>query len=184
MRCLEIGPGSKRIPGFVTVNIIASKHTDYVADARALPFKDGEFDIVYASHIIEHIPWYQTVTTLQEWVRVLKPGGRLEVWTVDAYKVAKCLVEYEDDGVWRDGDGWNRHGTGENPYLWCAGRIFAYAKKDGEDSVNWHRALFTRKHLMSCFDVAGLGEIRALLPHEVRGFDHGWINLGVCGTKH
>jgi hypothetical protein len=49
--------------------------------------------------------------------------------------------------------------------------------------VNWHRALFTRKHLFACLERAGLTNIRALLPHEVRGKSHGWVNLGATGVK-
>ena len=184
MRKLEIGPGRKRIDGFETVNVIKTPVTDHVADARALLFADdGTYDLIYASHVIEHIPWYETIDALKEWLRVLKPGGALEVWTVDAYKVAKALVDYEDEGLWHKKDNWTRHGVDTDPYLWCAGRIFAYAGKDGEDSVNWHRALFTRRHLMNCFLNAGFESVRALNPQEIRGADHGWVNLGVRGLK-
>ena len=184
MRSLEIGPGRKRIPGFETVNVIKTGVTDHVADARALPFEDGAFGLVYASHVIEHLPWYQTVDVLKEWRRVLAPGGALEVWTVDGYKVAKALVDYEDrPETWTQPDGWSRYGVDGNPYLWCAGRIFAYAQADGGDSVNWHRALFTPRHLMKCFEQAGFRDVRLMDRSEVRGADHGWINLGVRGVK-
>lgn len=182
-RCLEIGPGSKRIAGFETVNAIRTPATDHVADARALPFADRSFDLVYASHVIEHLPWYQTEALLLEWARVLKPGGALEVWTVDALKLAAALVTYEATGEFPEHDGWSRHGADRNPYLWFAGRVFAYAKADGEDSVNWHRALFTPRHLAQCFEGAGLVEIRPMERSEVRGKDHGWMNLGMRGTR-
>jgi ubiquinone/menaquinone biosynthesis C-methylase UbiE len=46
-----------------------------VADATALPFGDGEFDLVYTSKTTHHIPkWPQAVG---EMARVLKPGGHL-----------------------------------------------------------------------------------------------------------
>lgn len=183
MRGLDIGPGRSPVKGFDTVDIRPLKGVKYQADARQLPFADNEFDIVHASHIIEHIPWFQTINTLKEWVRVLKPGGRLEVWTVDAYKVAKALVEYEDGGSWQIGDGWARYGADKNPYLWCAGRIFAFPRSDGEDSANWHRALFTPKHLMDCFNQVGLADIRFMDRSEVRSRDHRLINLGVTGVK-
>lgn len=183
MRKLEIGPGRKRIDGFETVNAIRTDVTDHVADARSLPFQDGAFSLVYASHIIEHIPWYETNKALAEWFRVLAPGGALEVWTVDGYKVAKQLVEYVETGKWTDRDRWSRHGVDKNPHQWCAGRLFAYAGTDGEDSVNWHRALFTAPYLMKCFRDAGFKAVRLMDRSEVRGADHGWINLGVRGVR-
>jgi hypothetical protein len=30
---------------------------------------------------------------------------------------------------------------------------------------------------------AGLSDIRRMNRSEVRGYDHGWINLGVCGRR-
>lgn len=184
VRKLEIGPGRKRIPGFETVNVIKTPVTDHVADARALPFEAGVFDLVYASHVIEHLPWYETDDVLKDWFRVLKSGGALEVWTVDAYKVAKALVEYEEDPTrWVPRDSWGRFGVDSDPFLWCAGRIFAYGRDDGEDSVNWHRALFTTRHLGACFRRAGFKDMRPMDRSEVRGADHGWVNLGVSGVK-
>lgn len=45
--------------------------------------------LLYASHVLEHIPWYKTEEVLREWVRVLKPGGVLEVWVPDRLKYAR-----------------------------------------------------------------------------------------------
>jgi SAM-dependent methyltransferase len=183
VRRLEIGPGKRRIKGFETVNAVRTSATDHVADARALPFPDCTFGVVYASHVIEHLPWYETGAVLAEWVRVLKPGGALEVWTVDAFKVAQAIVACETTGAFPEHDGWSRHGAGENPYLWFAGRIFAYAKGGGGDSLNWHRALFTPRHLAQCLERAGLGEVRPMDRSHVRGHDHGWVNLGMRGVR-
>jgi hypothetical protein len=36
---------------------------------------------------------------------------------------------------------------------------------------------------MKCFESAGLKDVRLMDRSEVRGYDHGWINLGVKGTK-
>lgn len=46
-------------------------------DALAMPFDDGEFDVVVASEILEHIPADEGA--IAELVRILKPGGALAV---------------------------------------------------------------------------------------------------------
>ena len=46
-------------------------------DAKTLPFEDGSFAGVMSNSIIHHIP--EPMITLQEMVRVLKPGGLLFV---------------------------------------------------------------------------------------------------------
>lgn len=50
-----------------------------VADALAMPFADGSFDLVWSLESGEHMPDKQQF--LQECCRVLKPGGRLMVAT-------------------------------------------------------------------------------------------------------
>ena len=44
-----------------------------VFDADAVPFRDGEFDALFAGEMVEHVP--DVRRTLREWWRVLKPGG-------------------------------------------------------------------------------------------------------------
>ena len=45
------------------------------------------------------------------------------------------------------------------------------------------RSPWTPKFLKQCFTEAGLYGIRDMDRSEVRGKDHGWINMGVVGTK-
>jgi ubiquinone/menaquinone biosynthesis C-methylase UbiE len=192
MRCLEIGPGKTPIPGFESLNLQKSERTegnaDHVGDARYLPFENNIFDIVYSSHCIEHIQWYQVEDTIKEWARVLKSGGKLEVWTVNGYAIAKALVEYEESDVWSGPPitEWKNKkilsNIDNNPYLWASGRIMSYPRSGDYDS-NLHRVIWTPKFLKKCFEKAGLKNIRDMDRSEIRGYDHGWINMGVCGVK-
>jgi SAM-dependent methyltransferase len=185
-RCLEIGPGENRIQGFETLNIRWNKSVDYVADAsKPLPFSDNTFEIVYASHVLEHIPWYKVQDTLREWTRILKAGGQLEVWVPDGLKICKALVDFELRGEnYIEKDGWYRYNPEKDPCKWAAGRLFTYGDGMGNPrSPNWHRSMFTPRYLRLLFEKAGLTDIRQLNPQDVRGYDHGWINLGMIGTK-
>lgn len=47
------------------------------ADARALPFPDGRFDVAYTSMVLHHLPQPQEAVT--ELARVVRPGGRVVV---------------------------------------------------------------------------------------------------------
>lgn len=185
-RMLEIGPDTQPIPGFETLNIVGGKNVDYVWDAAMkLPFQGNTFDLIYASHILEHIPWYQTEAVLAEWVRILKPCGQLEIWVPDGLKICKALVDYELNGEnYIEKDGWYRYNPERDPYKWAAGRLFTYGDGTGDArSPNWHRSVFTKRYLRILFEKAGLKNIRKLSSTEVRGYDHGWINLGMAGTK-
>ncbi len=44
-----------------------------------LAYKDESVDEIYASHVLEHFPYNKTQEVLNDWVRVLKPGGRIRI---------------------------------------------------------------------------------------------------------
>lgn len=178
---LEIGPGPHPQPGFLAVDVIPRPGVDCLGEATALPFASGSFKLLYASHIIEHVPWWQTDDALAEWRRVLIPGGTAEVWTVDAAKIARALLEVDAGGPTPiRHDGWRRHNPGSDPYRWINGRVFAYGSTPGDP--NWHKSLWTVKSLTAAFIRAGFHRVRPLLPTRPRGYDHRWINMGVTGT--
>ena len=186
MRMLEIGPGSQRIPGFETLNAVQTPATDHVGLAEEPPFKDETFDLVYSSHCIEHIEWYLVEDAFRHWVRILKPGGKLEVWTLDAYKCMRALVTLEETGEWEGPKigPWQKDKVKYDPYKWAVGRIMCYPKGTGKGAeVHKHRAIFTPNYLKKLFVDAGLEGVRFMDNSEVRGKDHKWVNLGVCGTK-
>jgi len=164
------------------MDILPGPHVDHVGDCRKMPFPDRSFNLIYASHVLEHVPWYQVADTLLEWHRVLKDDGTLEVFTVDGLKIAKALVDLEENNVSPiHHDNWTRFNEKRNPYLWIAGRIFAYAKTSKANDPNWHHCLFTPRFLQQSLIEAGFKSVQLLNRDRVRGPDHGWINLGACG---
>ena len=56
-RGLEIGGGGSRLPGFETLDIVGGPNVDHVCDTdKPLPFKDNNFDLICASHVLKYIP--------------------------------------------------------------------------------------------------------------------------------
>lgn len=185
-RKLEIGPGNQRIDDFETISIVAARVVDYVLDcSRRLPFPDNTFEVIYASHVLEHVPWYQVERTLREWTRILAPGGALELWVPDAEKICAAFLDAELHGdVYIHRDGWYRYNEERDPCLWASGRIFSYGDGTGAPaSENWHRAVFSRRYLKATLERLGLEDVKEMSRAEVRGFDHGWINLGFRAVK-
>lgn len=99
MKKLHLGCGNKLLRGFV--NIDKSVPHDLVSDGFSSlkgnvedlrGFESDTVDLIYASHVLEHIPRARTFRTLLEWNRVLVPGGVLRVavpcWeaTVEVYR--------------------------------------------------------------------------------------------------
>lgn len=59
------------------------------ADARCLPYRDGEFDTVLSAHMLEHLP--APLVALGEMARVLRPGGLLIIVAVRATVVDAAI---------------------------------------------------------------------------------------------
>jgi SAM-dependent methyltransferase len=73
---LHIGCGSVILPPpFKNLDSRSMDGVDYISEANKLPFDDNTFDLVYSSHVLEHVKKCETQSVIIEWVRVLKPGG-------------------------------------------------------------------------------------------------------------
>ena len=185
-RRLEIGPGAERIPGFETVNVVWGRNIDYVADASMLlPFSDATFDLVYASHILEHIPWYLLNQVLKEWNRIIASNGFIEIWVPNGLKIAKTFIDAEEGAANNiEKDGWYKFNDVKDPCIWANGRIFSYGDGAGnKNDPNWHLTIFSPRFLQNLLKESGFVEIEQLDRTSVRGYDHGWINLGFRGRK-
>ena len=185
-RKLEIGPGAERIPGFETINIVWGHNVDYVGDAtKKLPFKSETFEVLYASHVLEHIPWYNLKLVLKEWVRIIKSGGNIEVWVPNGLLIAKTFLDAEhniENNIHLDG--WYKFNEQKDPCVWANGRFFSYGDGTGKkNDPNWHLAIFSPRYLKILLEQSGLTKVECLDRTEVRGYDHGWINLGFRGLK-
>lgn len=185
-RRLEIGPGSERIPGFETVDILWSRNVDYVADAaQKLPFDDCTFEIIYASHVLEHIPWYKIKQVIKELNRILEPSGLVEVYVPNGLLIAKTFVDAEEGYINNiEKDGWYKFNEEKDPCIWANGRIFSYGDGTGtRKDPNWHLTIFSPRFLKNLLKENGFVDIEQLDKTAVRGYDHGWINLGFRGRK-
>jgi predicted SAM-dependent methyltransferase len=75
---LNIGAGQSNLPGFIPLDI----QTGTDASGK-LSYGDGTVDEIYCSHCLEHIHHSKVYETLKEWVRVLRPGGRIRIAVPD-----------------------------------------------------------------------------------------------------
>ena len=74
---LHLGAGDRSWPGWINVDCIGQQ--DLLSDVTKLDLPDDYADEITAIHLFEHIPVLKAQQTLQEWVRLLKPGGQLSL---------------------------------------------------------------------------------------------------------
>jgi len=81
---LNVGCGTHYAQGWTNIDrVYLPEHNttpDVVANPlEGLPFPDNSVDKLYLGHILEHIPWDDTLDFCSEMLRVLKPGGQCAV---------------------------------------------------------------------------------------------------------
>lgn len=83
----------------VRFDIDEATRPDVRCDVRALPAAHfGRYDVVHAHHVLEHLPYPDTATTLAHWTRLLRPGGELRVRVPNLAHAMRTLLDPEAPG--------------------------------------------------------------------------------------
>jgi predicted SAM-dependent methyltransferase len=104
MKCCNLGCGNEyfeSVPGVDWVNVDMQTNdgkVDVLSDvSKKLPFVDGEFDIIVASHIAEHLEMSIVSDVIKEWMRTLKKDGKLYLTVPDGRALAEAYVVKDID---------------------------------------------------------------------------------------
>lgn len=79
MKKLHLGCGKVYLPGWVNVDIFSNTKADAYHDITSLPYEKQSFNLIYASHVLEHVHRHMVVATLSHWRSLLSPGGVLRL---------------------------------------------------------------------------------------------------------
>lgn len=127
---LHLGCGDKHIDGFINVDARELKGVDEVDDVKLLSkFSENTIDLIYASHILEHINRLEYNNVLSRWYNLLKDDGILRIAVPDIEKVFEHYNKNKDLRILR-GFLWGGQSYGFN-YHYC-GWDFKTLKEDLE----------------------------------------------------
>lgn len=85
---LNLGSGAKPLEGWVNIDIQDGRSAYPLSE-----YADESVDEVRASHLLEHFGHREAAKVLAEWVRVLKPGGKLWIAVPDFHLVARAYLD-------------------------------------------------------------------------------------------
>jgi SAM-dependent methyltransferase len=155
---LDIGCGDhKQHPKMIGVDPFAvSDGIDIKADMWDIPLEDNSVDFLVSFASLEHISKFKVAPTLQEWQRILKPGG---AFAIIVPNLAYALIN------------WLRNPT----VNWDMDMIFGSQEHEGE----YHKTGFSIDILVWYFGFTPQLEI--LNIYDVNAYTQ--MNFGVIGLK-
>jgi SAM-dependent methyltransferase len=155
---LHLGCGMVDAAGFVNVDLLEAPHVHVQSPIDDLSvLRDGCADLVYASHCLEHFGYRRSRSVLEEWVRVLRPGGLLRVAVPDFAVITRAYA-------------------GGTPLREIQGFLLG-----GQDyRLNFHAAVFDEAFLRDLMAGVGLDEIRRWEPGAVDHHDFTDESAATC----
>lgn len=148
---LNLGCGDKILPGYINVDVVearAGKSPDVICDLHDLePFPDNYADEVLAVHVVEHFWRWEIDAVIREWIRVLKPGGRMVLECPNLQAACEAFLANPEVGSRQDRAGQRT--------MW----VF-YGDPQWKDPLMVHRWGYTPKSLAALMEANGLVHAR------------------------
>lgn len=150
---LHLGCGSRRVPGWLNVDIQAS---DWNVDLTAgwLPWADDSFDSMVSQHVVEHLHLdSEVLPLLNEVNRVVRPGGDIWLSCPDIERICQSYVDSNmRDIIDARKDRFPEWDLGGKPPSHMVNELFY---QDGE-----HKNLFDFELLRWCLERGGFTDVR------------------------
>lgn len=144
---IHLGCGPINAEGFVNVDVLPYSHVHYVQQIYDLKiFEDEYADLIYASHVLEHLGHRESQIALREWYRVLKRAGILRISVPDFDKIIEIYHGEQKDIT-----------AIMSPLMGGQDHIF-----------NYHKTVFNERYLRGLLLSVGFRTIRQWDPGKIQ----------------
>jgi predicted SAM-dependent methyltransferase len=100
MDYLNLGCGLRYDPTWTNINFNSTGKSVIAHDiTKGIPFPDESFEVVYHSHLLEHLPKSAAFPFLKECYRVLRPEGILRVAVPDLEQITRTYLTTLEEAI-------------------------------------------------------------------------------------
>ena len=143
---IHLGCGPINAPGFMNVDFLPYSHIHYIQKIEDMSiFHDEYADLIYASHVLEHISHNDIKNVLREWFRVLKKSGVLRISVPDFEKIINIYLSEGRD----------------------IKAIIGPLMGGQDNTYNFHKSVFDEEYLRGLLLLIGFTEVRIWEPEKV-----------------
>jgi SAM-dependent methyltransferase len=157
---LHLGCGTTRLPEYVNIDLYEPS-ADLQHDlTKPLPFADHSVDSIYSSHVIEHFSRLEWEQMRQDWARVIRPGGTIDIRCLDISLSCQLFLAADEASRWE----------------WLIKTIYGWQGNDetGDQPGQFHKNGFTFEKLAADFPAFDIERLDSTSDYE----------LHVLLTKH
>jgi len=94
---LHLGCGNRHFPGYINIDFRKTRAVDYVCDATNPPFPNDAVGLIETYHMIEHLSRNAVAKALDNWWRMLIPGGKVIIECPDFDKVVEEYLQGNEE---------------------------------------------------------------------------------------
>ena len=125
-------------------------------------FEDNSVDVVYASHLFEHLSLKSAALFMKEAYRCLKQGGVIRIVVPDLYKISKKYIQDYESG----------NGEASNFIMWAINMhregqygnpgLFKKMILEIQGYPHQHKFMYDEKSMINLFKISGFNNIASL----------------------
>jgi predicted SAM-dependent methyltransferase len=139
---LHLGCGKRYLPGFVHVDRADFPHIDFRCGADSLHmFESDAAELIYASHMLEYFDRVEVRRVLEEWRRVLCPGGVLRLAVPDFEALAEAYFQNKKLDT-------------------ILGPLYGHMEIAGSDAAIYHKTVYDFESLRNLLEDGGFRDVR------------------------
>jgi predicted SAM-dependent methyltransferase len=139
---LHLGCGKRYLPGFVHVDRADYPHIDFRCGADSLGmFESDAAEFIYASHMLEYFDRVEVRRVLEEWRRVLCPGGLLRLAVPDFEALAEVYFQNKKLDT-------------------ILGPLYGHMEIAGSDAAIYHKTVYDFESLRNLLEEGGFRDVR------------------------